>query len=183
LTGQSAAFTHAHNERALELLSEQVLKDKKLGRDCQCSAHLHPNYPLVLDDSVCQAALLEVEFALFFMNLERASFLQKPPMDWLFDVVLGNYYIKTVANKAAVVAPSKGINPQRCPSNYYQVTRLTPLQVDSLVFAFFVLEEIRADRTCTPIFITLVLEDGMLVEKKAATLCDTHGFNPAQLKH
>ncbi|MGH1337733.1 MAG: hypothetical protein ACRBFS_16555 [Aureispira sp.] len=164
--------TSVYDALAFDILSKDVLKNNTLAGDCQCSDHLHANYALVLKDTIYQQTL-EESFVLFFMNLEHNPFPQEVLWDVLIQFYTEKIKITTIGNRAVLIPSSKKINPPQKNKAYYLVTRINPLQVEETIFACFLLEEIRKDQPCTPIFVTLVLDkQAHLLEAKTATLCD-----------
>lgn len=169
---QTALLMHEYNDRALKVLLTEVLKDKKLQGDCQCSKKLHKNYPLVVQDTIYKPAMMKQEFGLFLMNLQQPPFSPRNASEVVAGLSLDDLQLANIADKIDPLPSSKQINPSSLPKRYYQVTRLTPLYKHPMVFAFYILEEIREDKSCTPIYVTVVLNHGQLLEAKTVTLCD-----------
>lgn len=169
---QNGFLSHEYKDWALKMLSTEVLKDKKLQGDCQCSRHLHKNYPLVVEDTIYKPSLMDKNFGLFWMNLQHPPFTPRSVSEILSGLSLEDLSFTSTPDKVDVVPSSKTINPTTLPKHYYKVTRLTPFHHTSKVFAFYILEEVQEKKVCTPIYITVVLESGALLEATTATLCD-----------
>lgn len=168
---QIGTETAAYDQVVLELLHKKVLKDKTLGGDCQCSPHLHANYPLVVLDSMYKVPLLDDLFAFSLSNLTNNPFPQYNFIDLQWHLMQEE--ITRICPRSNRLPSSKKINPKKTPKRYYQVARYTPIQIEDKIFAFFELQEVRPDRSCTLIIIILVIhQQGDFLEAIRETICD-----------